>query len=104
MPRLFACVSYGHLFYVRPYVEASDVVGVEEVVAEVVLGEVEWDKETRVIWRYPGGSDQSDCELGTMMCQLRSVRSFVICIQIDLLAAEGYQLLRDGYGVHGGVC
>jgi hypothetical protein len=77
---------------------------VVEVVAEIVLREVEWDEEACVVWRYSGGSDESDCELGTAVCELRSVRLFVICIQIDLLAAEGYQLLRNGYSVHGEVC
>lgn len=50
MSRLFACVSHGHLFYVGPDVEALDVVGVVEVVPEIVLGEVERDEEARVVW------------------------------------------------------
>jgi hypothetical protein len=63
---------------------------VVKVVAEIVLREVEWYEEACVIWRYSGGSDESDCELRTTVCQLRLVRLLVIYIQIDLLAAKGY--------------
>jgi hypothetical protein len=51
MPWLYACVPYGHLFDIGPDVEASDVVGVVEVVSQIVLGEVERDEEARVVWR-----------------------------------------------------
>lgn len=50
MARLYRCVADGHLFDVGPNVEAFDVVGVIEVVAEIVLGEVERNEEARVIW------------------------------------------------------
>jgi hypothetical protein len=51
MPWLFACVAHRHLFYIGANVEASDIVGVVEVVSEVILGEVERDEEARVVWR-----------------------------------------------------
>jgi hypothetical protein len=50
MPWLFACVAHGHLFYEGSDVEASDIVGVVEVVPEIILGEVERDEEARVVW------------------------------------------------------
>jgi hypothetical protein len=50
MPWLFPYVTYGHLFYVGSDVEAFDAIGVVEVVAEIVLGEIERDKEARVVW------------------------------------------------------
>ena len=37
MPWLFARVPHWHLFYIRSDVEAFNIVGVVEVVAEVVL-------------------------------------------------------------------
>jgi hypothetical protein len=50
MSWLFACVAHGHLFYEGSDVEASDIVGVVEVVPEIILGEVERDEEARVVW------------------------------------------------------
>jgi hypothetical protein len=50
MSWLLACVAHGHLFYEGSDVEASDVVGVVEVVPEIILGEIEWDEKARVVW------------------------------------------------------
>jgi hypothetical protein len=47
---LLTDVAHGHLFYEGSDVEASDVVGVVEVVPEIILGEVERDEEARVVW------------------------------------------------------
>ena len=69
MPWLFARISYRHLFDEGADVEAFDVVGVVEVVAKIVFGEVEWDEEARMVWGYVGCSDEGDCELGTMRYQ-----------------------------------
>lgn len=76
-------------------------VGVEEVVAEVVFGEVEGDEEACVVGREGGRSRQGYCKFGTM-------RLLVFVgkergggeVQEDLLAAECYYLLADGYSVH----
>jgi hypothetical protein len=51
MPLLFPGIAYRHLFDVGSDVEAFDVVGVVEVVAQIVLGEVERDEEARMIGR-----------------------------------------------------
>jgi hypothetical protein len=50
MSWLLTGVAHGHLFYEGSDVEASDVVGVVEVVPEIILGEVERDEEARVVW------------------------------------------------------
>jgi hypothetical protein len=51
VPHLLPCVSHVHLFYNRADVKASNIVGVVEVVAEVIFGEVERDEEACVVWR-----------------------------------------------------
>ena len=65
MPWLLARVAHGHLFYVGPDVEASHVVGVVEVVAEIVFGEVEWDEEACVVGGEFMCANEGDCEFGT---------------------------------------
>jgi hypothetical protein len=65
MSRLLACVAHGHLFYVGSNVVAFDVVGVVQVVAEVVLRKVERDEEACVVWRESRCPDECDCEFGT---------------------------------------
>jgi len=102
MSHLLARVAYGHLLDVRPYAVAFDVVGMEQVVAEVILREVERDEEACVVWRQPRRSNECDCELGTRS----AISEYAMCstrgavIQVYLLAAEGDDLLRDRYGLH----
>ena len=50
MPGLLLCIADGHLLDIGSDVQALHVVGVEEVVAEVVLGEVERDEEACLVW------------------------------------------------------
>jgi len=45
---------------------------------------------------------EGDCELGAAAGQFQRQRSIEGCLQVNLLAAKGDQLLRDGYSIHGG--
>jgi hypothetical protein len=74
---------------------------VVEVVAEVVLGEVERDEEARLIRGKPWCADEGYCELWPRSIELvEACTAWPGCIQVDLLASESDELLRDGYCLH----
>lgn len=66
MSWLFTRVAYGHLFYIGANVEALYIVGVVEVVAKVILGEIKRNEKARVIGRKTRCSDKRDREFGTV--------------------------------------
>jgi hypothetical protein len=49
MSWLLLCVAHGHLLYETSDIEAFDLVCVEKVIAEIVLGEIEWDEEAGMV-------------------------------------------------------
>lgn len=73
-----------------------DVVGVVEVVAEIVLGEVEGDAELGLVRGEVGCADQSDGELGPGPGLAIAIGMVGGDAQEDLLAAEGDNLLGNG--------
>lgn len=103
MTRLGCVVANGHLLDVRADVETFDIVSMVEIVAEIVLREIERHFEARVVWGQSGCAQHCDCELRAgylISIETSGCQRFVRDIQVDLLAAEGNQLLRDWYRVH----
>lgn len=66
MSWLLLCVTHGHLLYKTSDVEAFDLVCVEKVISQIVLGEIEWNEEAGMVWRKMRCSDERNCKFGAV--------------------------------------